>query len=216
MPIRIIIVDDHGVIRSGLAAILGKEEDFEIVGEASSGLDAIRLGENTPFDVLLLDISMPGIPGTRVAEELLKKKPKLAIVVLTMHSDEFYLRELFSIGARGYVLKKSTYSELANAIRAAYRGEHYVDPALAGLIISPFVGQPVAKEFGRLSLLTARETEVCKLLAHGYTNPEVGDRLSISVRTVEAHRNNIMTKLGLKSRADVVHFAIDNGLLRTD
>lgn len=216
MPIRVVITDDHSVIRSGLAALLDREPDFEVVGEAASGMDALKLVEKTAFDILLLDISMPDLRGTKVAEEALKRKPGLAIVVLTMHSDEHYLRELFRIGVRGYVLKKSTQSELINAIRAAYRGEDYVDPAMAGLMISPYVGRPMAQNRSRLDLITAREQEVCQLLAYGYTNPEVGDRLSISVRTVEAHRNNIMTKLGLESRADLVHFAIDNGLMRTE
>jgi two-component system response regulator NreC len=216
MPIRIVIVDDHAIIRSGLVALLAKEPDFEIVGQAASGMDAIKLAEGTRFDVLLLDLSMPGISGTKTAEELLRRRPKLAIVVLTMHADEHYLRELFRIGVRAYVLKRSTDNDLINAIRAAYRGEHYVDPSMAGLLISPYVGRATGKKYGRLALLTAREVEVCQLLAHGYTNPEVSERLSISVRTVEAHRNNIMTKLGLESRADLVHFAIDNGLLKTE
>ena len=216
MPIRIVITDDHSVVRSGLSALLEKEEDFEIVGEAASGNEAIKLLEEKAFDVLLLDISMPGFPGNKVAEEILKRKPKLAIVVLTIHEDEHYLREFFRIGARAYVLKKSSRNELNSAIRAAYRGEEYVDPALAGLIISPYVGRRPSKKHGPSTLLTPRETEVCQLLAYGYTNPEVGEKLSISIRTVETHRNNIMTKLGFESRADLVHFAIDNGLLRTE
>lgn len=216
MSIQIVITDDHSVIRNALVALLEKEQDFEVVAQAASGLEAIKLVEEKTFDVLLLDLSMPDLHGTRVAEEVLKRKPRLAIVVLTMHEDEHYLRELFRIGARGYVLKRSSPDELINAIRAAYRGEDYVDPAMAGLLISPYVGRPITKKHGRLAVLTPREREVCQLLAYGYTNPEIGKKLSISVRTVEAHRNNIMTKLGLESRADLVHFAIDNGLLRTE
>ncbi len=216
MAIRIFVTDDHSVIRSGLAALLEKEPDFQIVGEAGTGLETIRFAKEKVYDVLVLDISMPDLRGTKVAEEVLKVRPQLAIVVLTMHMEEHYLRELFRIGARAYVLKKSTTSELINAIRAVYRGENYVDPAMAGLMISPYVGRPASKHHDRLELLTAREQEVCQLLAHGYTNPEVADKLCISVRTIEAHRNNIMTKLGLESRADLVQFAIDNGLLRTE
>ena len=216
MPIRIFITDDHSVVRSGLVALIEKEDDLEIVGEASSGHEAIKLIDEKAFDVLVLDISMPDARGTKVAEEILKKKPKLAIVVFTMHTEEHYLREFFRIGARGYVLKKSTPNELINAIRAAYRGEDYVDPAMANLMISPYVGRPVTSRLSRLELLTAREREVCQLLAYGHTNPEVGEKLCISVRTVEAHRNNIMMKLELDSRADLVHFAIDNGLLQIE
>lgn len=216
MPIRIVIADDHALVRSGLAALLGKEQDFEIVGEAASGTEALRITREESFDVLLLDISMPDIRGTKVAEEVLKNKPGAAIVALTMHAEEHYLRELFRIGARGYVLKRSTPSELISAIRAVYRGEDYVDPFMAGLMITPYVGRTVAQKNTRLALLTAREIEVCQLLAYGHTNPEVGEKLHISVRTVEAHRNKIMSKLDLDNRADLVHFALDNGLMHSD
>lgn len=216
MSIRIVLTDDHAVFRSGLRALLEKETDFEIVGETGSGLDAIQMSEEEDFDVLLLDISMPGLPGSRVAEEVLSRKPNLAIIVLTMHEDEHYLRELFRIGARGYVLKKSTGTELVQAIRSVYRGDSYVDPAMADLLISPFVGKISSSDQSRLGLLTPRETEICRLLAYGHTNSEAGKKLNISVRTVETHRNNIMAKLELKSRADLVRFSIDNGLLRTE
>lgn len=216
MPIKVFITDDHAVLRGGLHALLETERDITIVGEASSGLDAIRALEETPMDVLVLDISMPGLPGARTAEELLRRRPTLGIVVLTMHEDEYYLREMLRIGVRGYVLKKSSGTELVHAIRAAYRGESYIDPALASLVISPYVGKTSAKEPGRLGLLTPREQEVCRLLAYGYTNAEVAEKLFISDRTVETHRTNIMGKLSLGSRAELVRFAIDNGLLTLD
>ncbi len=216
MPIRIIIADDHALVRSGLAALLEKEHDLEIVGQAAGGMKAIALTKEKAFDVLLLDINMPDIRGTKVAEEVLKNKPSAAIVALTMHTEEHYLREMFRIGARGYVLKKSTISELISAIRAVYRGEDYVDPSMAGLMITPYVGRSVGHKNSRLALLTAREIEVCQLLAYGYTNPETGEKLHISVRTVEAHRNKIMSKLDLENRADLVHFALDNGLLNSE
>jgi two-component system response regulator NreC len=216
MSIRILISDDHAVFRSGLKALLEKEPDIEVIGETGTGADTIRAAQQKEFDVLLLDINMPGLSGPRVAEEVLKIKPNMAIVVLTMHEDEHYLQELFKIGARSYVLKKSTGTELLQAIRAAYSGRNYIDPALAGLVISPYVGQPARREPDRLSLLTPREQEVCRLLAYGYTNAEVAEKLFISDRTVETHRTNIMSKLGLKSRAELVQFSIDNGLLRIE
>ena len=216
MAIKVFITDDHAVLRSGLHALLETERDITIVGEASSGLDAIRALEETPMDVLVLDISMPGLPGARTAEELLRRRPTLGIVVLTMHEDEYYLREMLRIGVRGYVLKKSSGTELVHAIRAAYRGESYIDTALASLVISPYVGKTSSKEPGRLGLLTPREQEVCRLLAYGYTNAEVAEKLFISDRTVETHRTNIMGKLSFNSRAELVRFAIDNGLLTID
>ena len=216
MPIRILIADDHAVFRSGLRALLENEPDFEIVGETGNGFDTIRAIAERDVDVLLLDITMPGLPGAKVAEAIMKEERHPAIVVLTMHEDEYYLQEFFRLGVLAYVLKKSTATDVVQAIRAAGRGEEYIDPALAGLVISSYVGrrQPRKQRTGRLDQLTPREQEVLSLLAYGHTNGEIGQRLSISERTVESHRTNIMAKLDLTSRADLVRFAIDNGLLR--
>ena len=217
MAIRVLIADDHAVFRGGLKALLEKEADFEVVAEAGDGFEAARLAFDTDVDVLLLDISMPGLTGPRVAESVLEKKPHLAIVVLTMHEDEYYIQELFKLGVRGFVLKKSSGSELFQAIRATYRGGQYVDPSLGARALSSFLGgseRPGTR--GRLDLLTRREREICTLLALGHTNHEIADKLSISERTVETHRGNIMSKLELESRADLVRFAIDNGLLKIE
>ena len=217
MPIRILIADDHPMFRGGLRALLSKEEDCEVVGETGSGLDTLRALETTQADVLLLDLSMPGMSGAQTAEAALAGKAGLAIVVLTMHEDEYYLQELLRIGVKGYVLKKSTGTELLQAIRAAYRGDNYVDPALANVMVLSLVGgAKPAGTSGRLALLTQREREVCQLLAYGYTNREVASQLFISDRTVETHRTNIMAKLGVGGRAELVRFAIDNGLLKVD
>lgn len=214
MPVRIVIADDHAVFRSGLRALLEKETDMEVVAETGEGFATIQAACRHDVDVLLLDITMPGLPGPKVAESVLKERPRLAIVVLTMHEDEYYLQELFKIGVRAFVLKKSTGTDLLEAIRAAYRGERYVDSALAGHVISSYVGQRSTKKAGRLDLLTPRETEVCTLLAYGHTNAEIARKLCISQRTVESHRNNLMGKLDLKSRAKLVRFAMDNGLIK--
>jgi two-component system response regulator NreC len=214
MPIRIFIADDHAVFRSGLKMLLEKEPDLEVVGETGNGFDTIRSVSETELDVLLLDIAMPGLSGAKVAEAVLKCKPNLAIVVLTMHEDEYYLQEFFRLGVRAYVLKKSTGTDVAQAVRAAKNGEQYIDPALAGLIISSYVGrQPKKAKLQRLDIMTPREQEVLKLLAYGHTNAEIAEKLCISERTVETHRNNIMTKMEFKSRAELVRFAIDNGVL---
>jgi two-component system response regulator NreC len=214
-PIRILIADDHAVFRSGLRALLEKESDLEVVGETGNGFDTIRAVEETDLDVLILDITMPGLAGPRVAEAVLKKKPRLIIVVLTMHEDEYYLQELFRLGVRAYVLKKSTGTDVVQAIRAAKKGNEYIDPALTGVVISSFIGrQPKKQKARRLDLTTPREQEVLTLLAYGHTNAEIAEKLCISERTVETHRTNIMSKLELKSRAELVRFAIENGLLR--
>ncbi len=215
MPIRVFIADDHAVFRSGLRALLEKESDIEVVGETGNGFDTIRAVVEANLDVLLLDVTMPGLPGPKVAKAVLKEKPQLAIVVLTMHEDEYYLQELFRLGVRAYVLKKSTGTDVVQAIRAARKGEQYIDPALTGLVISSYVGrQPKKLKTDRLDLMTPRELEVMTLLAYGHTNAEIADKLCISERTVESHRNNIMSKLEFKSRAELVRFAIENDMLK--
>lgn len=216
MAIRIFIADDHAVFRSGLRALLEKEADFDIVGETGSGAEVLAAVASNSVDLILLDISMPGISGPKVATEALNQRPGLAVVMLTMHEDEYYLQELLRIGVRGYVLKKSTGTELVQAIRAAYRGDTYVDPAMARHMISNYVGRTPAEIQDPLSLLTLREREVCQFLAYGHTNAEIAEKLFLSDRTVETHRNRVMHKLGLKTRAELVRFAIDNGLLKMD
>jgi len=213
MPIRLLIADDHAVFRSGLRALLEKEEDFEIVGEAGTGIEAIEMLDGLNVDVLILDLNMPGPTGAKVAALVLKKQPRLAIVVLTMHDDEHYVRELFRVGVSGYVLKKSTGTDLTQALRVVYRGEKFIDPSLVNTVISPYVGRNLVKETGKAGLLTEREREVCSLLAAGLSHSKIADKLFISPRTVESHRANIMSKLGLESRADLIHFALTNDLL---
>jgi len=213
MKIRIAIVDDHPVFRTGLKGLLEQEEDLEVVAECGEGWEAVKTVTENDVDVLVLDLAMPGLPGARVAEIALRNKPRLAIVVLSMHEDEHYVQDLFKIGVRGYVFKKSTGTELLQAIRTAYRGERYLDPSLVGKAISSFVGlPPPSRGSSRLDLLTPREREVCRLLAYGHTNGEIARKLSISERTVQTHRRNIMAKLGLSGRAELVSFAIDHGL----
>jgi two-component system, NarL family, response regulator NreC len=215
MSIRVFIADDHAVFRSGLRVLLEKEPDIEVVGETGNGFDTIRAVTETELDVLILDVTMPGLPGPKVAKAVLKEKPQVAIVILTMHEDEYYLQELFRLGVRAYVLKKSTGTDVVQAIRAARKGEQYIDPALAGLVISSYVGrQPKKPKTDRLDLMTPRELEVLTLLAYGHTNAEIAEKLCISERTVESHRNNIMAKLEFKSRAELVRFAIDNDMLK--
>jgi len=158
MPIRILIAGDHAVFRAGLKALLEKESALQIVGEAGDGFATVEAATNLEIDVLLLDITMPNLSGVKVAELVLRKRPKLAIVVLTMHEDEYYLREFLKIGVRGFVLKKSTRTELLTAIRATYDGEQFVDPILAGHVISTYVGGSHGKKTGsRQDLLTPRE-----------------------------------------------------------
>ncbi|MHC4340933.1 MAG: response regulator [Planctomycetota bacterium] len=215
MAIRVLIADDHTLLRSGLRALLEREADIEVVGEAGTGPDTLRAIAELDADVLVLDLGMPGLSGAKVAETTLRDRRGPAIVVLTMHQDEYYLQELLKIGVHAFVLKKSTGTDLLQAIRAAHRGEQYIDTSLAGHVISSYVGRTAKnQETGRLAVLSPREREVCELLAYGHTNAEIAQKLSISERTVETHRMNLMAKLDLHSRAQLVRFAIDHGLLK--
>ena len=215
MSIRIMLADDHPVLRSGLRSVLERELDFTVVAEAGHGDDVIPGLTASAADVLVLDLSMPGdLSGPRLAERALKQFHRLRIVILTMHEDVEYLRELLRVGVHGYVLKKSGVDDVIKAIRAAHRGDHYVDARLGGLAVTQLLtsGGPGARSVR--DTLTPREQEVCRLLALGHTNVEAAAALGISDRTVETHRTNIMEKLGLRSRAELVRFALAHGLLK--
>lgn len=212
---NLMLVDDHALFRAGIRALLNAESDMCVVAEAADGHAAIRLADHDPLDTVVLDLSMPGgLSGPRTAEELLALKPLLKIVVLTMHDEPHYLKELFAIGAHAFVLKHSRPEVLVSAVRAAHRGQRYVDPALMGGFIDAYVGGPQSDEpVRRAGQLSEREREVCRFIALGHTNREVGELLHISARTVESHRRNIMARLDLKSRAQLVRFALDNGVI---
>lgn len=214
MTIRVVLADDHAVLREGLRALIEREPDLRVVGEAGSGGALLTLLAGTPADIVVLDLSMPGgVSGAQAAEAIATAHPQVRIVVLTMHEDPYYLQELFRVGVRGFLLKKSGPDELVRAIRAAFRGEYHVDATLGGLAVSALLSPPVRLAAGRLDILTPRERDVCRMLALGHTNSEVGQRLAISERTVETHRTNIMHKLEIKTRAELVRFALDHGLL---
>ncbi len=214
-PIRIHITDDHAVFRCGLKAFIEKQSDLQVVSEATDANETLdRIREGKP-DVAILDINIPGRSASNLAQSLLEEQPKLALLILTIHDEEHYLREFLRIGARGFMVKTSTGNDLIEAIRKVHRGEQYVDPQLSHYLIANYIGRPRKSKAGA-ELLTGREREICQYLASGHTNAEVADALSISKRTVETHRAAIMSKLGLRSRAELVHFAMENGLWPTN
>ncbi|MBI5948564.1 MAG: response regulator transcription factor [Chloroflexi bacterium] len=214
---RILIADDHAVVRSGLRLILGAEPDFELVGEAATGDEAVREVERLRPDILVLDIAMPGMNGLDAARVIRTAAPEVRIVILTMHDDEAYLKEFLEIGAAGYVLKQAADTELVQAIRAVQRGEPFIYPAMTRQLIDIFLKQshPAPAPPAADAELSPRETEVVRLVALGYSGQQIADQLSISVSTVETHRAHVMEKLKLHGRAQLVRYALSKGLLDT-
>jgi len=212
MSIRVLIADDHGVMRAGLRALLNAADGMEVVGEAADGREALELaGQLTP-DVVLLDLSMPDMSGIKVAHKLRAMLPEARTLILTVHEDEALLREAIQAGASGYIIKRAAEAELITAIQAVNRGELYIHSALMRQLLQDLSAPPTpAAE--RLELLTPREQEVLGLLVRGYTNRQVAEELCISTRTVEGHRANIMSKLEFRNRAEMVNFGEQCGLL---
>jgi two-component system response regulator NreC len=214
MTSRLLLVDDHAVVRSGLRMLLEPESDFEIVGEAGSGREALAAVEAMNPDIVLMDIGLPDISGIEAAAEIKRLRPETAIVALTIHEDEAYFFKMLEAGASGYVPKRAAPEELLTALRAAAEGEVYLYPSLARLLVNDYLAQgPPTKEPKSISELTEREQEVLAHLADGASNAEIADTLSISPKTVARHRENIMRKLGLRSRTELVKYAIRKGII---
>jgi two-component system response regulator NreC len=211
VAIRILIVDDHGVLRAGLRALLNTEPDLEVVGEAASGYQALVLAARLQPDVMLLDISMPDLDGLEVTRQLAAQHSKARVLLLTIHEDEALLREAIRAGAAGYIIKRAVESELIDAIRATAAGGTYVHPTLARALIDT-AARPSTVGMTP-EHLTPRETEVLASIAQGYTNRQIAERLHLSVRTVETHRANVRAKLHISSRSGLVRYAVENGLL---
>ena len=209
---RVVIVDDHAIVRAGLRALLFEEAAFELVGEAAGGYEALELVEKTKPDVLILDLSMPDLDGISVTRKIKPNFPDLKILILTLHEDGALLREAIKAGAAGYILKRAAEAELISAIRTILRGDLYVDPSMVRGLLEES-RQVQVKQSDQTESLTPRETEILRLIVEGYTNRQIGQELNISIRTVEGHRANISDKLGLHSRVELVRYARKSGLI---
>ena len=213
--IRVLIADDHAVLRAGLKLLINAESDMEVVGEAADGPETVRQARDLDADVVLLDLTMPGAPGTVIIERLIRLNPTRRILVLTGHDDPSYLRSALQAGASGYIVKGAEAGELLTAIRAVHHGHTFVHLTRPG-------ERPIARRGSRPTAagqprpLSRREAEVLRLLAQGHTNQEAADQLAVSVKTIETHRKRLSDKLGLKSRAQLFRFAVDAGLLEGD
>ena len=206
---RVLLADDHGIVRRGMRALLELEPDIEVVGEAGDGLDTLRLCENVRPDLAILDIAMPRLNGIEVAARALKQDPALKVIVLSMHADESYVVRALMAGAKGYLLKDATEEDLVPAVRAVMAGRSFFSPAVSRLLLEDYVRQ--LKHRGledSYHLLTDREREVLQLLAEGRSNKEVAGVLGVGVSTVETHRANLMQKLSLRNTAEIVLYAV--------
>jgi DNA-binding NarL/FixJ family response regulator len=213
--IRVLIADDHTLVRAGIRGLLANLAGVEVVGEAGEGYEALRLAETLQPDVLLLDISLPGMNGLEVATRLMKLDAAIHVVILSMHVSEEYVLQALRAGASGYLLKASAVSELELAIRAVVRGDTYLSPAVSKRVVDDYVSR-TGGAADPLAALTPRQREILQLVAEGHTNKEIAQRLGLSYRTVETHRNQLMKRLGVTDLPGLVRFAVRVGLIRGD
>ena len=215
--VRVLIVDDHDIVRAGIRMLLDAQPDMAVVGEASDGKEAIEMAGSMKPDVVLMDISMPGTTGIEATRAIKKANSRIEIVGLTMHAEDRYSFQLLQAGASGYVVKGAAPRELLEAVRAASRGEAYIHPSLQRKLIGDYVSRTEGgDQASMLADLTERELEVLRLIVDGLTSREIAESLVISPNTVERHRQNIMSKLGLHNRAELVRYAISKGLVEVE
>jgi DNA-binding NarL/FixJ family response regulator len=211
--IRVLLVDDHAILREGIKALLEKQDNIEVVAEAADGREAIsRVAQFRP-DVVVLDISMPMMDGLESTRQMKRENPDIKVLVLTMHDNEEYFFQLLRAGASGYVTKKSVSRELVSAIEAVYRGESFFCPSMAKFLLTDFLRLDKAVENTGQEELTPREREIVKLIAEGYTNQQIADLLHRSVKTIESHRSNILRKLGIHDSIELVKYAVRKKLI---
>ena len=211
---RILVADDHPIVLRGLKTVLNAQPDCEVVAEATDGEEAVALALTEDIHLAILDISMPRKTGLQAAREITHRKPEVRVLMLSMHDSEQYLFEAIKVGAAGYVLKSAVDRDLVEACRAAMRGEPFLYPGAVRALMREYVERARAGDVGRGELLTPREEEIVKLVAEAHTNEEIGELLTISKKTVERHRANILEKLGMRDRVELTRYAIRRGLVQ--
>ena len=216
--IRVIIADDHAILRAGLRMLVNAQADMEVVAEAPDGEKAVQAARETRPDVALLDLAMPGIGGMKALQEMARSCRKTRVLVLTMHDDPAYLRSVLAAGASGYLLKQTVDTELLAAIRAVHRGGTYVDPSLANVLVQDVLAKRGTKARSKrpVNILSDREQQVLKFVAQGYSSQEIAKRIFVSVKTVETYRARIADKLDLRTRSALVRYAVRMGLLAAE
>lgn len=214
MKTKVVIADDHAIVREGVRMILAKEKDIEVVGEAEDGQQALQLVETLKPTVVVMDISMPGMGGIEATQALKERHPEVAVLALTMHEDESYVFQLLRAGASGYVLKRAAAQDLVQAVRAAAKGEAFLYPSVARKVVEDYLKRVEAgEERERYGGLTEREREILTHIAQGLSNQQIAEKLFISIKTVQTHRAHILEKLGLHDRTELVRYAIRKGLI---
>ena len=213
--IRVMIADDHAILRAGLRMLVNAQADMEVVAEAPDGENAVLTARETNPDVALLDLTMPRVGGMKALERMARDCRKTRVLVLTMHDDPAYLRSALAAGASGYLLKRAVDAELIAAIRAVHRGGIFVDPRLASILVQDVLakGETKAGSKGSANILSHRELQVLGLVARGYTSAEIARQIFVGVKTIETYRSRIFEKLGLQTRSDLIRFAVQLGLL---
>ena len=211
MAFRILIADDHGVLRAGLIALLNAEPDLQVVGEANTAEEVLRKAIELTPDLVLMDISLPDLDGIEATRRIVEVRPGMRVLMLTMHEDVGLMREAIRAGAAGYILKRAVKSEMITAIHTVLGGDVYVHPALLSALLSE-APRPAGPTAAQVEALTTRELDVLRLIVRGYTNSQMADLLNISVRTVEYHRGNLTGKLNLRSRVELIRYAAEHGI----
>jgi DNA-binding NarL/FixJ family response regulator len=212
MNIRIMIADDHEIVRNGLRSLIEKELDMEVIAEADNGRKAVRLALELAPDVVIMDIAMPELNGIEATRQIIAALPRIKVIALSMHADKRYVMEMLKAGGSGYILKDNAYEELARAIRTALKNQTYLSPQVTETVIGDYVQMALAASGSAFSLLSAREREVLQLLAEGNSTAQIAERLCISVKTVETYRQHIIEKLDIRSIAELTKYAIREGL----
>ncbi|MCE5245187.1 MAG: response regulator transcription factor [Syntrophobacteraceae bacterium] len=216
MNIKILLADDHKIVRDGLRVLLEKEEGMEVVAEAEDGRTTVRLARELLPDVIIMDIGMPHLNGIDATRQILSELPNVKIIALSMHSDRRFVAQMFKSGASGYLLKDCAFEELSRALRSVLSNQIYLSPAIAGPVMEDYVRHLSKGDPSSFSVLTAREREIVQLLAEGMTTKQIAASLHVSIKTVETHRQQIMNKLNIHSMADLIKFAIREGLTSLD
>ncbi len=216
MAIRVLLVDDHHIVREGLGALLAGEPDVELIGEASNGREALALTEQLVPDVVVMDVAMPDMNGMEAARRIADSQPSVRVVALSMHADKRFVRQMLLAGASGYLRKGCTFDELVRAIRAVAAGNTYLSPEVASTVAEDYTRRLINAGMARPVALTPREREVLQLLAEGNQPKQIAARLNVSVKTVSTHRRNVMQKVGARSLADLVKYALREGLTSLD